>query len=416
MRASTNTRGGRPTIMCTRGVVTSGHYLATEAGMHILRAGGNAFDAAVAVGFALTVLEPHQNGMGGEVPIVLYSASEGAVHTISGNGTAPAAATIERFRSLGVGDAIPGDGYLPALVPPAPDAWITMLERFGTMSLADVLRPALELAERGFPMHDSLQEQIAAHVGRFTTEWPTSAHKFLREGAAPAVGSVWRQPALAATFRRLIEAESGAATREAGLRAARERFYMGDIAAEIVAFVTGTPCKDATGQEHTALLTAEDFAAYAARVEPAVSVDYKGYEVHKCSGWTQGPVLCQSLRLVEGFPLAEMGHNSPDYIHTVVECMKLAYADREFYYGDPLFSDVPFERLLSAEYAAERRAWSTPPGRAGSCGRAGTSPCAPPASPRWRPPSAPTRTGTRRSWRSPTSRATWSPPRRAAAG
>ncbi len=311
MRASTNSRGGRPTIMCTRGVVVSGHYLATEAGMHILRAGGNAFDAAVAVGFALTVLEPHQNGLGGEVPIVLYSASEGGVHTVSGNGIAPAAATIERFRSLGVGDAIPGDGYLPALVPPAPDTWMTMLVRFGTMSLADVLRPALELAERGFPMHDSLHDQIAAHVGRFTTQWPTSAHKFLRAGAAPAVGTVWRQPALAGTFRKLIEAESGAPDREAGLKAARDRFYKGDIAADIVAFATSTPCMDATGREHTALLTVEDFAAYEARVEPAVSADYKGYQVHKCSGWTQGPVLCQSLRLVEGFPLAEMGHNSP---------------------------------------------------------------------------------------------------------
>ncbi len=161
---------------------------------------------------------------------------------------------------------------------------------------------------------------------------------------------------MAGTFRKLIEAESGAPDREAGLKAARDRFYKGDIAADIVAFATSTPCMDATGQEHTALLTVEDFAAYAARVEPAVSADYKGHQVHKCSGWTQGPVLCQSLKLVEGFPLAEMGHNSPDYIHTLVECMKLAYADREFYYGDPLFSDVPFERLLSAGYAEERRA------------------------------------------------------------
>ena len=360
MGASTSHRGGRPMIMCTRGVVTSGHYLATEAGMHILRSGGNAFDAAAAVGFALTVLEPHQNGMGGEVPIVLYSASERAVHAVSGNGTAPASATIELYRSIGVGDAIPGDGYLPSIVPPVPDTWVTLLTRFGTMSLADVLRPALELAERGFPMHDSLHESIRVSVQRFATQWPTSAHKFLRDGAAPAVGSVWRQPALAALFRKLIEAESAGKSREAGLRAARDRFYKGDIAADIVAFAASNPVRDATGQEHAGLLTTDDFAAFSALVERPVSVDYKGCEVHKCSSWTQGPVLCQSLRLLEGFPLAQMGHNSADYIHTVVECMKLAFADREFHYGDPEFADVPFDLLLSKEYATERRALVNP--------------------------------------------------------
>jgi len=355
MRTSTNHRGGRPTIMSTRGVVTSGHYLATEAAMHILRSGGNAFDAAVAGGFALTVVEPHQNGMGGEAPILVYSAHDGAVYALSGNGTAPAAATIERYRSLGVRDRIPGDGYLPALVPSAPDTWILLLARFGTMSLAQVLRPALELAERGFPMHESLHAQINAQVRRFTEQWPTSADKFLREGTAPPVGTVWRQPALAATFRKLIEAESSAPSREAGLRAARDRFYKGDIAETIVAWASQNPVRDACGLEVGALLGAEDFAGFSARVEEPVSVDYKGYQVHKCSSWTQGPVLCQSLKLLEGFPLLEMGHNSPDYVHTVVECMKLAYADREFYYGDPDFVEVPFDRLLSAGYAAERR-------------------------------------------------------------
>ena len=400
MRASTSGRGGRPTIMCTRGVVTSGHYLATEAGMHTLRSGGNAFDAAAAVGFALTVLEPHQNGIGGEVPIVLYSASDRAVHTVNGNGTAPAAANVELFRSLGVGDAIPGDGFLPALVPPTLDTWVTLLTRFGTMCLADVLRPALELAERGFPMYDSLHEQIRANVQRFTTEWPTSAHKFLRDGATPEVGSVWRQPALAATFRRLIEAESAGKNREAGLRAARDRFYRGDIAADIVIFAAANPVRDATGQEHVALLTTDDFAAFAARVERPVSVDYEGCEVHKCGPWTQGPVLCQSLHLLEGFALAQMGHNSPDYIHTVVECMKLAYADREFYYGDPEFAEVPLDRLLCKEYAARAGRWSTPCGPPWSCGQAGMSRSVRTASARCtrRSPAATPR-GTRRSWR-----------------
>ncbi|MFW6189766.1 MAG: gamma-glutamyltransferase family protein [Planctomycetota bacterium] len=355
MRTSTSYRGGRPTIMGTRGVVTSGHYLATEAGMHVLRSGGNAFDAAAATGFALTALEPHQNGFGGEVPILLYPASEERVFALSGNGTAPAAATIPTYRELGVEDVIPGDGYLGALVPPAPATWTTLLERFGTMSLADVLRPAIELAERGFPMYDSLHGAIAGTAERFREEWPTSAHKFLRDGEPPEPGTIWRQPALAATFRRLIEVESAAGSREAGLEAARGRFYDGDIAESIVSWAASNPVRDATGRENAALLTVEDLSGYSARVEEPLSVDYRGLQVHKCSSWTQGPVLLQALRLLEGFPLAEMGHNSADYIHTLVECMKLAFADREFYYGDPEFADVPFDRLLSRRYADERR-------------------------------------------------------------
>lgn len=355
MRVSTNYRGGRPTIMCTRGVVAAGHYLAAEAGLHILRAGGNAMDAAAATGFALGVLEPHQNGIGGEVPVLVYSASDGQVHAVSGHGVAPAAATIERYRELGVTDVIPGDGFLGALVPPVVDTWIAVLRMFGTMKLADVLTPAMNLAEGGFPMSAGLHWAIAGSAERFRSEWPSSAAKFLPDGGPPPVGSVWRQPELAATFRRLIEAEGSAAGREAGLQAARDRLYRGDMAETIVEFAGTTPVKDASGQEHTALLTLDDFAGFSARVEQPVWVSYKGLEIHKCSSWTQGPVLLQSLRLLEGFPLAEMGHNSADYIHTVVECMKLAYADREFYYGDPEFVDVPFERLLSAEYAAERR-------------------------------------------------------------
>ena len=355
MRVSTNYRGGRPMIMATRGVVAAGHYLAAEAGLHILRRGGNAMDAAAAMGFALGVLEPHQNGIGGEVPVLVYDASAGRVHAVSGHGVAPAAATIERYRQLGVEDIIPGDGFLGAVVPPVVDTWVTVLRRFGTMRLADVLTPAMELAENGFPMGSGLHGSIAAQAEKFGKEWPSSAAKFLPGGEPPAVGSVWRQPELAATLRKLIEAESAHQDRDAGLEAARDRFYKGEIAEAIVEFAGSTPVKDASGKEHTALFTMDDFAGFSARVENAVSVSYKGVEVHKCSSWTQGPVLCQALRLLEGFPLAQMGHNSADYVHTVIECMKLAYADREFYYGDPEFVDVPFDRLLSEEYAEERR-------------------------------------------------------------
>jgi len=355
MVTGTNGRGGRPTITCTHGVVAARHYLAAEAGLHVLRSGGNAMDAAAATAFALCVVEPHQNGFGGEAPVLLYSAAEGRTYAVSGHGTAPAEATIERFRELGVEQVIPGDGFLGALVPSVPATWIAVLKRFGTMRLADVLAPALELAGGGFPMGGSLRGTIANHAERFGAEWPSSAAVFLPDGEPPAVGTVWCQPELAATFRKLVEAEGSRKGREAGLDAAHELFYSGDIAETIVSFAANTPVRDASGGEHASLLTCEDFARFSARFERPVSIPYKGIEVHKCSAWTQGPVMLQALRLLDGFPLSRMGHNSADYVHTVAECMKLAYADREFYYGDPEFADVPLERLLGEQYAAERR-------------------------------------------------------------
>jgi len=346
-------------VMGTRGVVASGHYLATGIGLDILKRGGNAMDAAAAVGFALAVLKPHQNGIGGEVPILVYAAREGKVWAVSGHGVAPQAATLEHYRGLGL-EVIPGDGFLPALVPPAPATWILLLERFGTRRLADVLEPALALAEQGFPMYDSLHHSIAGSAARFRQEWPSSAKKFLPGGEPPPIGTVWKQPDWAATFRRLIEAEAAAADRASGLRAAHERFYQGDIAKTIVEFCRSAPIRDASGQAHTGLLAEEDFAAFTAQVEEPVTTSYRGLDIYKCSSWTQGPALLQTLNLLEGFDLAGMGHNSADTIHTVVECLKLAYADREFYYGDPAFVEVPFDRLLSKGYAAERRKWVDP--------------------------------------------------------
>jgi len=353
MKTTTGPTGGRPMIMATRGVVSSGHYLATEIGVGILRRGGNAFDAAAAVGFALALLKPHQNGIGGEVPMVVYSAVEGKAWAVSGHGVAPAAATTGKFRELGI-ELIPGDGFLPAVVPPAVSSWIVLLERFGTLRLADVLGPAAELAERGFPMYDALHGSIANAAKRFRTEWPTSAETFLPGGKAPAAGTVWANPGWAATFRLLIEAEAAHDDRAAGLAAAHDVFYRGEIAERIVAFASSTAVRDASGRSHKALLSIEDLAGFRAHVEEPVSTTYGGATVYKCAPWTQGPVLCQSLNLVEQFDLKAMRRNSADYIHTVVECMKLAYADREFYYGDPKFADVPLDRLLGKEYAADR--------------------------------------------------------------
>jgi len=341
-------------IMAPRAVVSSGHYLATEAGLSILRAGGNAADAAAATGFALTVLKPHQNGIGGECPMLVYSADERKVHALSGHGTAPAAATIEKFAELGVTTIIPGDGFLPAVVPPAPASWMLLLERFGTMRLAQALAPAVKIAAEGFGMYDSLAKSIKGAAKRFRAEWPTSKATFCPGRGTPKPGDRWANPDWAATFQLLIDADEAESDRIAGLRAAADVFYRGEIARRIVEFASGFECMDASGRAHTALLTLDDFAGYAPCVEEPVTTSYRGLDVFKCGPWTQGPVLLQHLNLLENFELAKMGHNSADYLHTLVECMKLSYADREFYYGDQNFADVPLDRLLSKPYAAER--------------------------------------------------------------
>lgn len=340
-------------IMSTRGVVSSGHYLATEIGIMILRNGGNAMDAAAAVGFALALLKPHQNGIAGEVPMLVYDASEQQVRAISGHGVAPKAATIDLFKNYGL-DIIPGDGFLPAIVPPLIGSWILLLERYGTKRLSDVLLPTVEMARRGFPMYDALRDAINNSAERFRKEWETSADVFLPGGEVPPSGSIFKQPQWAETFSHLIDAESKFTDRKEGLRAAYDEFYRGAIAEKIVDFCTSNSILDASGKSHSGLLTTGDFHAFQAKVEDPVTTSYRGIDLFKCSSWTQGPVLLQSLNLLENFSLAQMTHNSAEYIHTIVECMKLAYADREFYYGDPDFVDVPFDILLSKEYAKER--------------------------------------------------------------
>jgi len=340
----------------THGMVASEHYLATGAGFSVLERGGNAVDAAAAVCFALHVLEPHQNGIAGEVPILVSWAADQHVYAVNGQGWMPKAATIPFFRSLGI-DLIPGDGLLPATVPAVVDAWVLALQRFGTMSLRELLTPAIELAEGGFPMYPSLAACIEANRGRFVEEWPTSAAVYLPEGRPPRVGEVFRNPAWAATMRRLADAEARAASqgREAALDAARREFYEGEIAQTIARWCREQRFRDASGQRNGGLLTEADLSGYHGRIEEPVSTTYHGYRVHKCGPWTQGPVFLQQLNLLEGFDLTLLGHNSAEYLHTVIECAKLAFADREAYYADPDFVHVPLERLLSKEYAAERR-------------------------------------------------------------
>lgn len=346
----------RPVITGRRGVVTAGHYLAAAAGMEILRAGGNAIDAGVAMGFCLAVLEPQSNGIGGESPILIYHAKTGRTVAINGQGTAPRAATIDWFRDQNI-SLIPGDGLLAATVPSQVSNWILALEEFGTLSLGQVLAPAIDLARNGFALYHGLRRCIMANERRYREEWPGSAAVCLPGRRIPEWGDRFCNPEWADTFEALARAEAEAAGkgRSAALEAARSYFYRGPVAERIAEFCRGESFPDATGGSHSGLLAYEDLAGFRSQVEAPVTVSYRGLDVHKCGPWSQGPVFLQQLTLLEDYDLAGLGHNTPEYLHTVVECAKLAFADREFYYGDPAFVDVPLERLLSKGYADERR-------------------------------------------------------------
>ncbi|HXX53767.1 MAG TPA: gamma-glutamyltransferase [Thermodesulfovibrionales bacterium] len=346
----------RPVVMGTNGMVTSGHYLSSRIGLHILERGGNAVDAAVAMGFALSVLEPHLYGIGGEAPLLIYLADKRCVVSLSGQGPAPRGATIEWFNNSGL-KSIPGDGLLAATVPDALSTWITALMHFGTMRLTDVLEPTVELAACGFPMYGVLHFAIQNNAERFRVEWPTSRDIYLPNGRVPNYGELFIQSDLANLYKKLLEAEHQASSqsRREGLRAAHDLFYKGVIAEQIVKFSQENRFPDSSGGCYCGLLSLEDMSRYAARIEEPVSTTYRGYEVYKCGPWTQGPVFLQQLNLLEGYDLVSLGHNSPEYIHLLVEASKLAFADREKYYGDPDFVDVPLDILLSKEYAAERR-------------------------------------------------------------
>jgi gamma-glutamyltranspeptidase/glutathione hydrolase len=341
----------RPTLRGFGGAVSAGHYLSTHIGVQTLAAGGNAADSACAMGFALQVLEPTQNGPAGEVPILVYDAREDRSWAISGQGPAPAAATLEAMHERGV-TSIPADGLLAATVPAALDAWCRLLERFGTQRLEDVLAPARGLAARGFPMYPFLRLILRFCEPRFVAEWPSSAEIYLpiRE-----VGERQTNPALAAFFDALIRAERAAkGSRETRIRAARDHFYRGRPAEQIERFIA-QPVRDGTGRAHAGLLTADDLARYEGQIEEPIAADYRGARVWKCPPWSQGPVFLQQLRLLEGFDLAAMGMGSADALHIWAECAKLAFADREAVYADPRFEKVPLERLLSDSYTKERR-------------------------------------------------------------
>ncbi len=350
--------GTRPYVMGTRGVVVSGHHKASDAGLDMLKAGGNAVDAGVATVFAQAVTEFDRFGLGGEVPILIYSAEADRVVAINGQGQAPRKATIEWFRSNGI-EAIPGDCFLSAPVPAVVGSLILALEEFGTMTLRQVLAPAIRLADEGFAVFPSYRDNLRGVADRMRSEWPSSAAVFLPGGRLPDVGQVLVQKDLARTLRRLVAAEEAASGqgRAAGLRAAHDLFYKGEIAAEIVKFQKSFRCTDANDFTSTGLFEIDDFAAFRPLVEDAVHTSYRGIDVYKVGFWSQGPVLLQSLNILEGFDVGSLGHNTADYLHLLAEAMKLAFADREWYYADPEFVGVPARGLLSKEYAAERREW-----------------------------------------------------------
>jgi gamma-glutamyltranspeptidase/glutathione hydrolase len=349
----------RPELVGNVGMVATTHWLASATGMSVLERGGNAADAAVAAGFVLQIVEPHLNGPGGEVPILLWSETEKKVSVICGQGVSPATATVERLNDLGL-DLMPGTGLLPTVVPGAFGAWMLLLEQHGTWSLREVLEPAIHYAEKGHPLLKNVSDTLRSVESMFKTEWPTSAATWLKSGSIPEAGSCFTNPVLARTYRRIIEeSEAGGGNRQKQLHAARHSWYRGFVAEVIGDFCANNEVMDISGQRHSGLLTANDLAQWEPTVEAPLTFDYQNYTVCKTGPWGQGPVFLQQLALLAGFDLQSMGPGSADWVHTIVESSKLAYADREAWYGDPRYSDVPIADLLSVDYNNARRALIT---------------------------------------------------------
>lgn len=344
----------RPELVGTHGMVASTHWLASQSGMAVLEAGGNAFDAAVAAGLVLHVVEPHLNGLGGDLPVVARAA-DGDPFVVCGQGVAPAAATRERFAGLGL-THVPGTGHLAAVVPGAFGAWLHLLATRGTWSFPDVARYAIGYARDGFPLVPHAAAAIAGAANLFRVHWPSSATAWLPDGAPPAPRARFRNPGLADTLERLAGAARAAGPgREAGIEAARQAFYSGFVADAVDAFVQ-TELMDSTGRPHAGLLTGEDLARWRATEEPTVSAPFAGRQVHKTGPWGQGPVLLQQLLALEALGVADLTPGSAELVHAVVEVARLAFADRDAWYGDPDHASVPLAGLLDPAYATRRAA------------------------------------------------------------
>lgn len=344
----------RPEIQGTFGVVTSTHWIASAVGMNMLEKGGNAFDAAVAAGFVLQILEPHLVGPGGDMPAVIYSARKDKVEVICAQGTAPAGATIAHYKAEGL-SIIPGDGLLSTVIPGSFDGWMLMLRDYGRLSLRDVLEPSIFYAEHGHPMLPRVSDTIKGLAGFFEAHWPTSFETWLPGGKAPEPEALFRNPVLAETWKRVLKEAESASGREGQIEAARNAFYRGFVAEAIDRYLRTAEVMDASGSRHKGVLTAADMAGWQATVEAPTTYDYHGWTLAKTAPWGQGPVLLQSLALLKAVDIGSMDPCGADFVHAVTEAMKLAYADREVYYGDPAFANVPVEMLLSDAYNDERR-------------------------------------------------------------
>ncbi len=345
----------RPEIDGTFGVVTSTHWIATAVGMATLEKGGNAFDAAVATAFTLQVVEPHLNGPGGDVPVILSDVRKGKVEVICGQGPAPAKATIAHYRGLGL-DMVPGTGLLAACVPGMFDTWMTLLRDYGTVRLADVLAPAISYATHGHPLVERANATIATVEQLFRKYWPTSAAVYLPGGKVPATGTLFTNKTLAETYARVLrEAESAGGDRVKQIEKARLTWAEGFVAEAIDRFCRTQDVMDTSGEPHRGVLTGDDMAGWEAHVEAPLSYDYGRYTVCKPGPWAQGPVMLQQLALLKGFDFDDADPTSADFVHLLVECSKLAYADREKFYGDPDFAEVPMATLLSDAYNDDRR-------------------------------------------------------------
>jgi gamma-glutamyltranspeptidase/glutathione hydrolase len=344
----------RPEIVGTVGVCASTHWIASAVGFGILERGGNAFDAAVAMGLTLQVVEPHLNGPGGDMPAIVHSARTGRTEVLSAQGVAPAGATIAAYRDRGL-ELVPGSGLLATVVPGAFDGWMLMLRDHGTMRLREVMEPAIHYAESGHPLLPQVAATIDGLAAFFRTEWPTSATVWLPHDRAPKAGRLFRNPALAATWRRVLAEAEAAGDRDAGIEAARDAFYRGFVAEAVDDYFRDAEVMDASGGRNAGVLTGDDLAGWRAHYEAPTSLDYGDWTVMKTGPWGQGPVLLQALQLLKGFDLAALDPDGPAFVHLVVETLKLVFADREAYYGDPDHAEVPMAALLSEDYAATRR-------------------------------------------------------------
>ena len=345
----------RPELIGTFGVVTTTHWLGSAVGMSVLEKGGNAFDAAVSTGFTLQIVEPHLNGPGGDMPAIFKAVSDTTPRVLCGQGPIPQAATIGHFKELGL-DLIPGSGLLCAVVPGAFDAWMLLLKDYGTMSLSEVLKPAIEYARNGYPVVPKITETIATVRELFSSEWTESAKLYLPNGQPPQPGSIFKNTILADTYERIVsEAEKTSSNRERQIEAARNIWYRGWVAETIDKFCRYEAVMDVSGRKHSGLLTAEDMASWTSTYDEVASYNYGEYTVCKCGPWSQGPVLLQQLAILDGMEIQSMDPLGADFVHSVIEAAKLSFADREAYYGDPNFVDVPLEILLSKNYNESRR-------------------------------------------------------------